>query len=436
MKKNNFKTAILCFLFFVVFSVLQINLSFLSRTRNVTPSSDNPGTKRLKQKNVFKQNSLPPPHPPPTPPPSSQATQINCDRSHRSYDLCKINGPTVLDPTIATLYLAGPTSSTPNIVEKIRPYPRKWESFIMRRIREVTLTSGPQSPSCEVQHNMPALVFSAGGYTGNVFHDFNDGLIPLFITVNSVFSDDQDFILVISKSRDWWVSLISHGFVTINPKLLPNSKTFTHFHALLDKAYSTDHSEKNHHRGSTFNLPRRKPRLILASRSGNIGRVLLNQNEVKNLAENIGFDVIIFEPNSSTPLRKAYALIKSSHAMIGVHGAALTHSLFLRPGSVFLQVVPLGNEWVAEYCFGNLGRAMGLEYIEYRIGVEESSLIDKYDKNNLLIKDPIASQGKNWSGDVMSIYLKEQNVRLDLIRFREYLSRAYEKAKKFMDKEG
>jgi protein O-GlcNAc transferase len=36
----------------------------------------------------------------------------------------------------------------------------------------------------------------------------------------------------------------------------------------------------------------------------------------------------------------------------------------------------------------------------------------------------------------MGLYLKEQNVKLDMVRFRAYLKEAYTKAKKLMDKEG
>ncbi|KAF2325438.1 hypothetical protein GH714_028693 [Hevea brasiliensis] len=270
--------------------------------------------------------------------------------------------------------------------------------------------------------------YSLRGYTGNFFHDFNDGIIPLFITIHSVFSENQEFVLVISKARDWWVrkyadllqtfskhpiinldndssahcftsatiGLVSHGFMTINPKLLPNSQTLIHFRSFLDRAYGR-HRGENH--ATTVNSLKRRPRLVLMSRSGGVGRVILNQIQVKRIAEKIGFDVTIFEPTANTPLWQAYAVINSSHAMVGVHG-----------------------------------RAMGLEYMEYRIEVEESSLVDKYDKNSLMLKDPIAFQGKKWSNDIMSIYLKEQNVRLDLARFREYLKNAYKKAKKFVDK--
>lgn len=385
------------------------------------------------------------------------AKLITCDRAHSTYDICKINGPTVLDPTTATFYAMDPKGST--VVEKIRPYPRKLEAQIMPGINEVILTSGPSSPPpCQVQHNAPALVFSAGGYTGNFFHEFNDGFIPLYITVNTIFSEDEEVVLVISKARHWWVSkyaellksfskhpivnldndtsthcfasasvgLISHGFMTVDPTRKPNPKSMTHFRAFLGKAY-THHQEPSE---------TTRPRLVLVTRNGAVGRVLLNQDEVKKEAEGVGFDVVVFEPKPSTPLRLAYELMNSSHAMVGVHGAGLTHALFLRSGSVFVQVVPLGTEWVAEACFGRPAKAMGLEYMEYRIEAEESSLVDEHGKDEMVIKDPGRFRGKGWSPEVMDLYLKKQNVRVDTVRFRGYLKEAYEKSIKLLDLHG
>lgn len=171
------------------------------------------------------------------------------------------------------------------------------------------------------------------------------------------------------------------------------------------------------------------------SRTGDVGRVLLNQEEIKGEAEKLGFDVVVFEPSPRISLGSAYDLINSSHTMIGIHGAALTHSLFLRPGSVFIQVVPLGVGWLAEVCFGKAAREMGLEYAEYRIIAEESSLVEKYGRDEMVIRDPVGFRGKSWSKNVMDVYLKEQNVRLDLDRFRGYLKQAYRKSRKFMERE-
>ncbi|KAF7123254.1 hypothetical protein RHSIM_Rhsim12G0077100 [Rhododendron simsii] len=391
---------------------------------------------------------------------------INCHTSYGSYNLCSISSPTVLDPKVVTFYDLGPTNLLAND-------PRNRKTSAMARIKEATLASGPIGPHCTVRHNSPALLFSVTGSnlcTGNFFHAFNDGFIPLFITVNSVFPKDEDRVLVISTSCDWWVQryvdllqsfskhriitidndtathcfpsatvgLVSHGFMTIEPQLMPNSKTLLHFHALLDKIYG----QKLSHPPTTSispisNSPRSRPRFVLATRSNvSMGRVILNQAELRNAVEEEGFEVIEFEPKVETPLREIYKLISSSHVLVGVHGATLTNLLFLRPGSVVVQVVPIGVEWIAGACFGKPANDMGLEYMEYKIGVEETSLREKYGKDDLVIKDPLALQRKGWSKEIMDIYLVEQNVKLDLVRFRRYLKKANEKARVFMEREG
>ncbi|KAK8526056.1 hypothetical protein V6N13_017122 [Hibiscus sabdariffa] len=352
---------------------------------------------------------------------------ISCDRSHREYDMCSINGANVVDPVSSTFFIKDPTVSSAGSIAH------------------------------QAQNVRPALVFSAGGYTGNVYHDFNDGFIPLFITVNSIYKN-RDVILVVSKARDWWINryknllhafsshpivnldndtsthcfpsatlgLISYGFMTLMPN---SSQTLLHFRAFLDKAFGS-HGQNHPPKSDS------RPQLLFLSRPRGIGREIMNQNEAIQVAKEVGFDVILFEPTGTTSLQQIYALLKSSHAMVGIHGAALTHSLYLRPGSVFMQVMPLGTNWVGKMCFGEPARAMGIHYIEYRINVEESSLVEKYGKNETVIKDPGRFQGGNWSFDVMSIYLKEQNVILDLVRFREYLNETYRKVKVFMDKMG
>ncbi|XP_031263195.1 beta-1,2-xylosyltransferease XAX1-like isoform X2 [Pistacia vera] len=396
MKKQNLTTVSICFVFFVFFFMFQSKyVSLVSNSKVSRSTIIDQGKKDLVSKStknwVLDHHSPPPLH-------SPRGRLITCDRSHQYYDLCSINGPTVLDPATSTFFLQGPSTMTfPSMFkEKIRPYPRKFENFVMKGIKELTITSAPQRPKCEIQHNVPALVFSAAK-------------------------------LVIGGLT----SLISHGFMNIDPALIPNSRTFIHFRAFLEKAYGSHgqiHPSKN-------NSPLVRPRLVLVSRRDSLGRVINNEAKAKLVLEKIGFDVIVFEPNPGTPLNEAYAIINSSHAMVGVHGAALTHSLFLRPGSVFVQVVPLGLDWVAQVCFAKSARAMRFEYMEYKIKAEESSLVEKYNKNDLLIKDPVAFRGKNWSEDIMNIYLKEQNVNFDLVRFGEYFKQVYKKAKQFMDKE-
>lgn len=98
--------------------------------------------------------------------------------------------------------------------------------------------------------------------------------------------------------------------------------------------------------------------------------------------------------------------------MIGVHGAALTHILFMRPRSVFIQVVPLGTDWPAyTYYQEPAENRLDLQYLEYRITPEESTLTRTYSANNLVVTDPEAFVSNNWEAR-KKIYLEGQDVRL------------------------
>ncbi|XXG55655.1 hypothetical protein AAC387_Pa03g3274 [Persea americana] len=399
--------------------------------------------------------SLLSPHAPPHAPPSP----IICDRTHYRYDACSINGPTVLDPTTSTLKAVGPNIT----MQKLRPYPRKWEKEVMSRIKELsllTVTAPNTTASCHIRHQAPAVVFSTGGYTGNIFHDINDGFLPLFITTRHLLAGhpNRDIVLVVADYHDWWLSkytdllrsltrhpiinldndtslhcfpsatigLISHGFSTINPSLMPNSESLADFRAFVHSSYAE----------SGLRLPppaSGRPRLVLVAREGTVGRVFLNQEDVVRAAEAVGFEVAVFAPSSSTSVREAYRLINGSHAMVGVHGAALTHLYFLRPKAAMIQVSPLGLGWVGELCYGEAARRLGLEYMEYKIRAEESSLIEKYDRADMVLKNPDAVSQKGWS--YTTIYLK-QDVRLDLERVTVYLEKAYKMGKNFMEMEG
>ncbi|KAL8142326.1 hypothetical protein V2J09_015358 [Rumex salicifolius] len=390
-------------------------------------------------------------------PPSPLSTRITCDRSHFRYDLCSINGPTVLDPTNATLYSIGPTSN----FEKIKPYPRKLENDILAKIRVINLKSGPIGPKCGIHHNSPAIVFSTGGLTGNFFHDFTDGLLPLYITLNYLSLGNRDVILVVDNARDWWtrkyadvirgftkhpiinlenekathcftrahVGLISHGNMALDATALPRPLTLAHFRSFLRNVFYR-------HEVGAGPSPRR-PRLVLVAREGSVGRVITNQEKARLVAVEVGFDVVIYSPTKRYPLCDAYNLISKSHALIGVHGAGMTHMLFLRQGSVSVQVLPLGLEWVGRLLFGQPARDLGLEYIEYKIGYNESSLSMKYEKGSHILKDAKELLvEKGWVLEFMNVYMKEQDIKLDLVRFKTYMKKVYKKAKRFMDMYG
>uniref|UniRef100_M8BJH6 Glycosyltransferase 61 catalytic domain-containing protein n=1 Tax=Aegilops tauschii TaxID=37682 RepID=M8BJH6_AEGTA len=85
--------------------------------------------------------------------------------------------------------------------------------------------------------------------------------------------------------------------------------------------------------------PAERPKLVIVSRTGS--RVIENEEELKAVAADVGFDVRVVRPERSTEMCKIYRDLNASDAMVGVHGAAMTHFLFMRPGKVFIQIVTL-----------------------------------------------------------------------------------------------
>nr|XP_010927039.3 alpha-1,3-arabinosyltransferase XAT3-like [Elaeis guineensis] len=333
--------------------------------------------------------------------------------------------------------------------EKIKPYTRKWEGPIMVHIDELhlrTIHSPNASLPCDVHHNVPALFFSAGGYTGNVFHAFNNGLLPLYITSHHL---QRQLVLVVLQYRHWWftkyqeilaqlseytpidfsndsrihcfpsaiVGLHFHGTLAVNPTELSDNKSITDFHCMLDKAYKSKVEQI-----PSQNLKERSskpPKLVIVSRDGT--RVIENEAKVSHLAEEIGFDVEVLKPGNMMAMERIYRSLSSCDVMMGVHGAALTHFLFMRPGSsMFIQIVPLGIEQLAWSCFGEAAIRMGLRYEEYRILPRESSLYWMYGGDDPVVKDPNGTKAKGWEM-TKEVYLEGQNVTLDLGRLKKTL---------------
>ncbi|XP_006836114.3 uncharacterized protein LOC18426991 isoform X1 [Amborella trichopoda] len=389
------------------------------------------------------------------PKPSSPYQTIACDRTHPRSDICSVYAQTILHQNSSIFFVDSP--NVPNSTEKLHPYPRKWEKDVIAAVNELTITTKtPKMPlNCEVEHEAPALVFSTGGYTGNLYHDFNDGIIPLFVTSLHL---PEPPILVITNFHNWWLTkyadllihitphqvlnldnetrthcfpsatfgLLIHGELLVDPALTPKQQSIYHFSRLLNESYTPHYYVPPPPKPS-------RPRLVLIVREGT--RTILNQDEVVKTMEETGFDVELFKPTRTTELRKAYAVLNQSHAMVGVHGAALTQFLFMRPGSVFIQVVPLGTDWASEEYYGEPARRLGLDYLGYKITVGESSLVNKYERDDLILKDPRSVVKKGWF-NTKNIYLERQDVNINVVRFRRYLSFAYVRAKRFMVHQG
>ncbi|GER25856.1 glycosyltransferase family 61 protein [Striga asiatica] len=401
-----------------------------------------------------------------------------CDRRSRRSDVCVMKGDvrTHSPSSSITLYesngpddpipsKSGGPNSGPVRREKIRPYTRKWETGVMNKIGELDLVvrgkSGRAHHKCDVIHDVPAVFFSTGGYTGNLYHEFNDGIVPLYITSQKF---DKRVVFVILEYHDWWimkygdvlsqlsdfppvdfngdkrvhcfpeavVGLRIHDELTIDPLKMEGNKTIVDFHELLGRAYwprikgLIDHEARSKSNTSvnskveTRDLT--KPKLVIISRNGS--RAIMNEGELVRAAEDIGFKVEVIRPVRTTELAKTFRALNSCDVVVGVHGAAMAHFLFMNPGSVFIQVVPLGTDWAADNCYAGPTVKFGLKYIGYKIHPKESSLYDEYSEKDPVLNDPESINSKGWEY-TKRIYLNGQTVRLDLRRFGKRLLRAY-----------
>ncbi|XP_048127084.1 xylan glycosyltransferase MUCI21-like [Rhodamnia argentea] len=434
------------------------------------------------------------------PPCSSMSNgTICCDRSGFRSDVCIMKGdvrthspsssvflylskqPGGFDEFISSVHrVAGGHDDEELQHEKIRPYTRKWENIVMDKIDQLDLivkkdTMGAHH-RCDVWHDVPALLFSTGGYTGNLYHEFNDGILPLYITSQHF---KKEVVFIILEYHHWWftkyenivsrlsnyppidfsgdnrthcfpeaiVGLKIHDEFTVDPSLMKGNKSILDFRHFLDSAYQyrikgsmpdkergiqlkLNQSASVPASGQLMNINKndqkhqlKKPKLVIISRSGS--RALVNEDCLVTLAEEVGFRVEVSRPGRTTDLANMYHLLNESEVMVGVHGAALTHFLFLKPGSVFIQVIPLGTDSPAEACFGKPARELGLKYIGYKILPRESSLYNEYDKGDPVLTNPKTVNKKGWQY-TKEIYLERQNVSLDMTRFHKRLLQAYD----------
>ena len=364
-------------------------------------------------------------------------------------EFCEIsNGDVRVHGNSSTIFIV---SSAPmevlaeNSSWSIRPYARKGDASVMKRVKNFTVKlisyRDHRLPHCTQNHSVPAVLFSVGGYAGNHFHDFSDVLIPLFLTSRQ-FNGEVQFL--VTQKQLWWiekfrkllrglsrypiididreegihcfsgaiVGLKSHKELQIDPSLSPYSmKDFRQF---LRSSYSLK-------RTAIKITGVGKPRLLIIARKKS--RSFTNEGEVAKMARSLGYEVIVAEPNGTETSRFAH-LVNSCDVLMGVHGAGLTNMVFLPENAVLIQVVPLGGlEWIARTDFGEPAMDMKLRYIEYKIKEEESSLIEEYPHEHPVLRDPYSISKMGWH-EIRSVYLDKQNVKLDLNRSRETLLQA------------
>ncbi|GAB4849670.1 hypothetical protein Ancab_004465 [Ancistrocladus abbreviatus] len=372
-----------------------------------------------------------------------QATGFSCSSDVYS-DVCVANkGARIIDN--ATLAVHVLSNREPRIKQiLIRPYPRKVDPPAMNLVSPVKILEGSisSSPLCRYNHNVPAVIFSSGGFVGNTFHEINEIIIPLFITTWH-FKSQVQFVITdynpelvskygpILRSLSHYepigaagngtvhcfpaviIGLMLHEYLTVNSTQIPGGYSMPDFKKFLCDTYNLKV------KGPL--VKPEKPVLILIARRTT--RVFLNEDELVKMMEEIGFEVRIALPDEMSNLEKFSQVVNSGHVMVGAHGAGLVNQVFLPSGAVVVQVVPLELDWPSDNYFGKPAYGMGLKYVKYKIEANESSLYEEYGPDDPVITNPASIHAKGYMA-VRSVYIEGQNFRINLVRFRKTLVQA------------
>ncbi|KAK4386952.1 Alpha-1,3-arabinosyltransferase XAT2 [Sesamum angolense] len=145
-----------------------------------------------------------------------EATGFACDTAEHSF-VCVANRPVIIYTTKnITVYI--PTNQTVQEETSVRPYARQEDN--LQYVTPVKILQGNNtSRVCQYDHQIPAVIFSSA-FTGNLFHEFDDLIIPLFITIRHFKSR---VLLIMEDHNPWFLSKYSKiisrlsGYQVMNP---------------------------------------------------------------------------------------------------------------------------------------------------------------------------------------------------------------------------
>ncbi|KAB5524595.1 hypothetical protein DKX38_022344 [Salix brachista] len=379
-----------------------------------------------------------------------EKTELRCNIMGRS-EFCEMKGDIRIDGNSSTAFIVSSETdilTAENTSWSIRPYARKealGEKDFARKWSVKPVTSRLDIARCTRNHSVPAILFSAGGYSGNFFHAFTDIIIPLYSTART-FNREVQFL--ITDRKPWWIAKFKtlfealsryeiididdrhdvHCFHSLtiglkgrnNKELSIDSSTSPYSMKDFRKFLRSWYSLKKITAAKIRDGDKRKPRLLIIPRKRS--RSFTNVGEIAQLAESLSYQVIVAEPG---PDVSGFAkIINSCDVLMGVHGAGLTNIVFLPENAILIQVVPFGKvEWASRISFEDPAKDMNIRYLDYKIKVEESTLIQQYPADHEVLRDPSAIGKQGWVA-FRSIYLDKQNVTLDVERFRPTLVKA------------
>ncbi|GJN37656.1 hypothetical protein PR202_gb26635 [Eleusine coracana subsp. coracana] len=322
---------------------------------------------------------------------------VACSTEGPYGDTCELDGDVRVNGTALSVSFVPSTGSRSHRRRRVRAW--RIVSYARRNVTDAKVVTVTQQltdhaaaaapPPCTVNHTAPAVLFALGGYTGNYWHDFTDVLVPLFVASRRYAGD---VVLLVARYNPWWLAkyatllrrLSSHDVVDLDADDAQQIRCFSHLTVGLDMHREFNIVPEQVPGGQrltmadftaflrdAYALPRaalpmeppekrkkkEKPRLLLVHR-GRYRRIV-NEEEVLRAAEKAG--------------RRADAVV-----------------FLAAPGAVLVQVgaVREAVDAMARREFGEPAAAMGLQYLEYSVAAEESTLLEMLGPDHPVIRDP------------------------------------------------
>uniref|UniRef100_A0A6N2M4X2 Uncharacterized protein n=1 Tax=Salix viminalis TaxID=40686 RepID=A0A6N2M4X2_SALVM len=296
-----------------------------------------------------------------------EKTELRCNIMGRS-EFCEMKGDIRIDGNSSTAFIVSSETdilTAENTSWSIRPYARKealGEKDFARKWSVKPVTSRLDIARCTRNHSVPAILFSAGGYSGNFFHAFTDIIIPLYSTART-FNREVQFLM--TDRKPWWIAKHDvHCFhsltIGLKGETTRNSVSILHlsilyegfqevFKKLVFLKKITHHNQDAIREASLLIIPRK-------------GQDLHKVGEIAQLAESLSYQ--------NLGRRVRIAKIINSCDYCGSSWCGLTNIVFLPENAILIQVVPFGMlEWLKSF----LRRSC-----EGMNKVEESTLIQQY----------------------------------------------------------
>ena len=219
-------------------------------------------------------------------------------------------------------------------------------------------------------------LLTGGGGNFNYFHWLFDVLPRLIILRQKIDFKNIDFFLFPNIDLNFQKETLDLLEIPINKRI--SSKIYRHLSA--DEIICVDHPcvilndplrdneniptwilefYKNEIK-KKINLRKKIKKIYIDRKDSNSNiknlRVIINENQVRELLLNSGFDIVKL---SSLSFSKQIELFDSADTVVGLHGAGLSNILFCKPNTKIIEIKPshVGS------MYENLGKKLNLNYI-------------------------------------------------------------------------